>query len=54
MKFIKAEIDDFMIIKPQVFEDSGGYFFKIYNEEAFKKNGISVRFIQDSQSKSIK
>lgn len=52
MNFIKTEIDGVYIIEPKVFEDERGYFFESYNEEAFVKNGIPNRFVQDNQSKS--
>ena len=52
MKFIKAEIDDVVIVEPNVFEDARGYFFESYNEAEFVQNGISNRFVQDNQSKS--
>ena len=52
MNFIKTDIDGVVIVEPRVFEDNRGYFFESYNEEEFKKNGISSHFVQDNQSKS--
>ena len=52
MKFIKTDIEGVIIVEPQVFEDSRGYFFESYNEAEFIKNGISNKFVQDNQSKS--
>lgn len=52
MNFIKTELDGVYIIEPRVFEDERGYFFESYNEQEFAKNGITVKFVQDNQSKS--
>ena len=52
MNFFKTDIEGVVIVEPRVFEDARGYFFESYNEAEFNKNGITVRFIQDNQSKS--
>ena len=52
--FTKTDIDDLLIIKPKVFEDTRGYFMETYNREEFIKAGINVNFVQDNQSKSKK
>jgi dTDP-4-dehydrorhamnose 3,5-epimerase len=41
-------------IMPKIFSDSRGYFFESYSERDFAAEGISVRFVQDNQSKSLK
>ena len=52
MKFIKTVLDGVVIVEPNIFKDSRGYFFESYNEAEFIKNGITNRFVQDNQSKS--
>ncbi len=52
MEIIETDIKDLLIIKPKVFADTRGYFFESYNEALFKKNGITVNFVQDNQSLS--
>ena len=52
MNFIKTELDGVVIVEPRVFEDARGYFFELYNEAEFIKNGIPNKFVQDNQSKS--
>lgn len=52
MPFHKTDIPDLLIFEPKVFEDSRGYFFEAYNEQAFRSEGIDLRFVQDNQSKS--
>ena len=50
MNIEKTSIKDLVIISPNVYEDSRGYFFEAYNQAKFKSNGIDYPFIQDNQS----
>lgn len=52
MPFTHTNIPDLLLFEPKVFEDSRGYFFEAYNEQAFLKEGVTTRFVQDNQSKS--
>lgn len=45
-------IKDLFIVEPKVFEDARGYFFESYNYDKLEKQGISLQFLQDNQSKS--
>lgn len=54
MEIITTKISGLLIIKPQVFEDSRGYFFESYNRDKFAAAGIPVDFVQDNESKSQK
>lgn len=53
MKFTPTEIQDVILIEPEVFEDDRGYFFEVYHWEKFRKAGIHSAFIQHNQSKSV-
>lgn len=50
----ETPIKDLLIIRPQIFSDSRGYFFESYNKQAFQNAGISAEFVQDNQSCSKK
>lgn len=52
--FQKTDIDDVILVKPQVFGDSRGFFLESYQKSTFYKNGIDVEFCQDNHSKSTK
>ncbi|NJM23768.1 MAG: dTDP-4-dehydrorhamnose 3,5-epimerase, partial [Richelia sp. SM1_7_0] len=55
MKVIQTAIPDVVIIEPQVFGDSRGFFYESYNEKAFQElTGVSVHFVQDNHSRSAK
>ncbi|GHT66623.1 dTDP-4-dehydrorhamnose 3,5-epimerase [Spirochaetia bacterium] len=41
-------------IQPKVFGDSRGYFFESYSERDFAAAGLSMAFVQDNQSRSVK
>lgn len=47
-------LEGLLIIEPNIFGDSRGYFFESFNEEKFKEAGIPHRFVQDNQSFSSK
>jgi dTDP-4-dehydrorhamnose 3,5-epimerase len=49
-----TEISGLIIIDPQIWGDSRGYFFESYNKEAYLKIGIDTEFVQDNQSLSSK
>lgn len=54
MEFIRAAIEDVILIKPKVFGDERGFFLESYKKSLFAVNGIDVEFIQDNHSKSSK
>ena len=54
MQVEKTFIDGLLIIKPDVFEDSRGYFFETFSKNKYKKTGIDADFVQDNVSKSNK
>ena len=54
MKTSLTDIPDLLIIQPNVFEDSRGYFYESFNKESFHSLGIPLDFVQDNQSLSQK
>lgn len=54
MQIRKTSIEGLVEIFPRVFEDERGFFFESFNEEAFRKEGLPVNFVQDNQSFSVK
>lgn len=54
MNIIPTEIADVLILEPRVFGDDRGFFFESFNEKEFaEKTGLSTRFVQDNQSRSV-
>jgi len=54
MKIEKTEIKDILLITPDVYEDSRGFFFESYNQQKFINEGLEINFVQDNFSKSVK
>lgn len=50
MEFIKTDIQDLLIIEPNVFGDHRGWFSESYNRSVFIQNGIDNVFVQDNHS----
>ncbi len=49
-----TEIPEVILIEPEVFGDSRGYFMETYKEPLFRANGIRAQFVQDNMSRSVK
>lgn len=54
MKLLKTTINGLILIEPNVFYDTRGYFYETYNEQTFHNHGIDIKFVQDNQSFSRK
>lgn len=48
------QLNDVLILRPQVFEDERGFFMEVYREDQFKELGIASIFLQDNHSRSAK
>ena len=53
-KFIETKLPGVIIIEPQVFGDSRGYFMETYKKNLFAEAGIDKEFVQDNESSSTK
>lgn len=55
MKATPTAIPDVLILEPQVFGDSRGFFYESYNEHKFQQaTGVAPRFVQDNHSRSTR
>ncbi len=52
MNIIKTELEGVIIIEPQIFGDSRGYFFESFSEQKYKEILPATNFVQDNESKS--
>lgn len=57
MEIINTELHACFVLKPDVFEDSRGFFYESYNEKKLEKNfintlGHNIKFVQDNLVKS--
>lgn len=54
MKIVETKLNGVLIIEPDVFTDSRGWFTEAYNKKNFKDLNIDIDFIQDNHSFSYK
>ncbi|GAB4286769.1 MAG: dTDP-4-dehydrorhamnose 3,5-epimerase [Ignavibacteriaceae bacterium] len=53
MKIFKSNLPGLLIIYPDVYSDSRGYFYESYNVKKYDEIGVSKRFVQDNISRSL-
>ena len=53
MKITKTDIEGVLILEPEVFGDTRGYFFESFSQQRFDEQVAPVRFVQDNESKSV-
>ncbi len=53
MEFLPARLPDVIVIRPEVFEDSRGFFMETWNRKDFEQVGIDADFVQDNYSSSV-
>ena len=55
MKFVRQSINDLVLIQPEVYGDTRGYFVETFRQDLFDQFiGQSTNFVQDNESKSSK
>lgn len=55
MKITPTDIADVLLIEPQVFGDSRGFFFESFNRRSFQEmTGLNLNFVQDNHSRSAR
>src|ERR1700728_925399 len=48
------ELNDVVVLVPEVFQDSRGFFLEAFREDQFKEMGLPTHFVQDNHSRSVK
>ena len=54
IKVKSTSLEGFLIIEPNCYKDDRGFFLETYQEDIYKAAGITDKFVQDNQSRSIK
>ena len=54
IKVKSTSLEGFLIIEPNCYKDDRGFFLETYQEDIYKAEGITDKFVQDNQSRSIK
>ena len=53
MKFLETALPGVIIVEPDVFRDTRGFFLETFHARKYRENGIPFDFVQDNQSKSV-
>ncbi|MFO7560902.1 MAG: dTDP-4-dehydrorhamnose 3,5-epimerase [Desulfobacterales bacterium] len=53
MKVLKTPLEEVLIVEPQVFSDSRGFFMETYHKDRYERNGMDAVFVQDNFSCSV-
>jgi len=48
------ELGDAVVLLPEIFQDSRGFFMETFREDKFKDMGLPYNFVQDNHSRSVK
>lgn len=54
MKITKLDLEGVLLFDPQYFDDDRGYYCETYSKRTFEKHGITVDFVQDNHSYTVK
>ena len=54
IKVKNTSLEGFLIVEPNCYKDDRGFFLETYQEDIYKAAGITDKFVQDNQSRSIK
>ncbi len=54
LKITATRIPEVLLVEPQVFGDSRGYFFESWHGQKYAELGLTASFVQDNQSRSHK
>ena len=53
MKIISTSLPGVLIVEPQIFNDTRGFFMETYHQEKYAEAGIDQVFVQDNISSSV-
>lgn len=54
MKFLPTQLPGVLIIEPDVYRDQRGWFLETYHVQKYQEGGVSLPFVQDNCSSSVR
>lgn len=54
IKIDSRQLGDVVVLVPDIFQDSRGFFMETYREDQFKAMGLPYHFVQDNHSRSAR
>jgi len=52
LKFIETKLSGVLIIEPDVYSDSRGFFMESFHARKYAEQGLDIKFVQDNHSRS--
>jgi dTDP-4-dehydrorhamnose 3,5-epimerase len=53
VRVVSTELPEVLIIEPDVYRDSRGFFLETYHADKYRRQGIAGPFLQDNHSRSV-
>ena len=54
MKFLRLELEGLVVIEPEVYRDSRGFFLETFQARKYEEAGLPETFVQDNHSLSLR
>jgi dTDP-4-dehydrorhamnose 3,5-epimerase len=54
LKFLQTDLPEVLIVEPDVFRDSRGFFLETFHAARYRQGGIPYDFVQDNHSRSVR
>jgi len=54
VQFLPTDIPGVLLIEPDVFRDSRGFFLETYHQRKYAEGGVAGTFVQDNHSRSVR
>jgi dTDP-4-dehydrorhamnose 3,5-epimerase len=54
VRVLRSDFDGVLLIEPEVFRDSRGFFLETYHRDKYRESGIDLDFVQDNHSRSAR
>lgn len=54
VKVTQTELEGVLVLEPQIFRDSRGFFYESYNDRDYLNAGVTAQFVQDNHSGSAR
>jgi len=54
INIVSRALEDVVVLKPEIFQDSRGFFMETFRTDQFQELGLPYQFVQDNHSRSTK
>ena len=54
INIVSKALEDVVVLKPEIFQDSRGFFMETFRSDQFQELGLPWQFVQDNHSRSTK